>query len=299
MEYRAYLRRTGKLDQHNDQVEGDKTTEKERQHPFRARFRFEPHIIEDQTQYNETRQRLVNEMQQVFEPGQRNIYFAEDDSGAPEELDDIYQAGLAEHGSHLKAFAYMQFVVNNNYEPDFYELEDFVDYMYSTEMIQSLDPSVAPMYMYSLTIYEALDELTAQGFDIDFERERITDQKHVFQYRNEFDSFDDFKNHYEALTVTAIARDKLVAGQLNTIAEDAKVNNTQVNIFVLRGRAHKGVTTLLPDELQSSISTSQAEQRIQREANPTNEVLDMLMTGEAVSDNLWKKAYGEYRRTHS
>lgn len=299
VEYRAYLRRTGKLEQSNSQAEGDKTLEKERPHPFRARFRFEPHIIEDRTQYNETRQRLVSEMKQVFDPEQSNIYFAEDDSGAPEELDVIYHAGLERFGSHLQAYAYMSFVANNNYEPDQYELDDFVEYMYSAKMLQSLDPSLAPMYIYSLTIYEALDELTAQGYDIAFERERITNQANVFQYQDQFDSLVDFKGYYQSLTGNAKERDKLVAGQLNEMARQAKVDNKPVNVFVLRGRAHGGLTTLLPDELQSSISTSQAEQRPQGEANPTNQVLDMLMTGEVVSDDLWNKAYREYRKTRS
>jgi len=297
VEYRAYLRRIGKLNQHSDQVEGDKATEKERIRPFRARFRFETHIIEDRTQYNATRQRLVNEMKQVFDPQQSNIYFAEDDSGAPDELDDMYHAGLELHGSHLRAYAYMSFVANNNYEPDQYELEVFVDYMYSSEMMQSLDPSLAPMYIYSLTIYEALDELTSQGYDIAFERERITNQEHVFQYRDQFDSLADFKGYYQSLTGNAKERDKLVASQLNEMARQAQENNKPVNVFVLRGRAHSGLTTLLPEELQSSISTSQTEHRPQREVNPTNEVLDMLMTGETVSDDLWNKAYGEHRKT--
>lgn len=299
VEYRAYLRRTGKLEQSNTQAEEDKTLEQERPHPFRAHFRFEPHIIEDQAQYNETRQRLVNEMKQVFDPEQSNIYFAEDDSGSPEELDDMYHAGLELYGSHLRAYAYISFVANNNYEPDQYELEDFVDYMYSAEMMQSLDPSLAPMYIYSLTIYEALDELTSQGYDMAFERERITNQEHVFQYRDQFDSLADFKAYYQALTGNAKERDKVVAGQLNEMAQQAKDDNKPVNVFVLMGRAYGGLTTLLAEELQSSISTSQAEQRQEREANPTNEILDILMTGEVVSEDLWNKAYGVYSKTRS
>lgn len=86
---------------------------------------------------------------------------------------------------------------------------------------------------------------------------------------------------------------------MNTIAQAATEHNQPVNVFVLRGRAHGGLTTLLQEELQSSVSVSQAEQRPQREVSPTNDVLDRLMTEGVVNDELWNKAYGEYRITRS
>lgn len=279
-----------------EELKSNKSSEqkKERLHPVRIRLRFEPHMIEDFSQYTTTCQRLIHEMKQVFEPGQKNIYFAEDDSGAAEVIDDIYQRGLTTYGSHVKAFAYLQFVINNNYEPSAFEVERFLNYMYSPSATRSLDPKVVPLYLYSLAIYESLDALTAEGYKIDFAREKITNQDLIFQYREQFSSLEDFRRYYEALTSIARERDRLVVDQLNTILEEAKQNNTPVNVFVLRGKGHGKFLTTLSERLQVPIAVSQSSPQ-RKTVSAINEILDLLMIGKSPSESLWHEAYEEYK----
>jgi len=252
---------------------------------IQVKYRFHEHGVYPED-FDPIKESLKHHIKSAFVLGEKNVFVGEDGNGFTNR-DKSFQEGYAKFGSYRRAQTYMKIYRQTGKRVDPGTM-DATHHNYVTDQIHRT--SLSDRYLWAeLT---AVDELVAEGYDIDYQREPgvrdfiVTPEK--------IKTLEEFKAYQRGLVGECQVRDEKVIKMIREIEKRAK---QKTNIFVAMGVAHAySVTSIYPYRLGLVTKFESTESELEK--TPLDYIFQSLAyTGDA-SDELWQLAFEEYNAAY-
>jgi hypothetical protein len=286
----------------------EKIHEKYRPPEFsRLAVRCEPHGVSLE-EYDSERKVLVDRMKSFFSKDEDvvNIFFQEHAPGASkgkQSNQDLIKEGFEKYGGFRKAQAYFSFFSNNNRPPTETELYDEL----ANFDLEKISPSCHPTMRYNIMVYDALDEILKDGYNISLQAEEGTEnlsQVKVLGYntpeeaQKNIRTFDEFKRFYYDLNRRRTTRDQKTASQVTKLVKNAEATKQRTKIFMLLGPAHEGITQYFPINIRQAVEITSAgtgTKGFDRLPN-LRQLQTLIYKNEPISTELWEGSFQDFKR---
>ncbi len=205
-------------------------------------FLFEEHTIniEKPNAYEAKKEKMRDDLYHVFTTGEKNILVIENvEKGFSAKL---FLDGLKKYKSFTQALYYTNFVLQFRIEPTDADLAKVGD-------IARVTRSFHPQGAYFTALYETLDELKNDGYDVQVAFENGRD----IELSTRFHTVDDVLNWYQKKQENNKKRERVVGELITGIAEKYRDSSRKVNIATIFGTEHYNLPGNLPAVLLEKV----------------------------------------------
>lgn len=207
---------------------------------------FEPHAVYTKKQRDIVKDRMRKKLHGFFTRTRRNYFYGELANRDPRKQ-EVFDKAFNSYGSFKKAWAHLYMYLSTGSEPSEVELD---------ENMRNIEVATTPGLYYATAVHEVLDELSNEGYSIQFVLERGD-----YEYQEGYDSTEEYRYRSEDETkrdtVLQVEKDKArevaIARQIGELAGE-HVGNIERNIFVLLGPNDLELIDLFPEQLQTATS---------------------------------------------
>lgn len=262
----------------------DRSAEAQHEYPFRLTMRYEKHQVKPEN-YTQQQAELYERLHGAFRKGETNIFFSEESretkyGNDKDRFVEYFNKGFTKYHSFIKAYIYTQPAYVDPTSDSITD-QDYEDAMKTIEGVKRDDPPRA----YRIMVYEALDRLLAEGYDIQIMFEHGY-PKVVSQPAK---TLDDVKQQVMQEAERSNNRERSIVNQITFIERLAPEMKQRVNLFALLGTLHSNMVKLFPEELRDNMAASSENLHDEITDSMTARILKKLHAGRQVSETQWKE----------